>query len=150
MDKLHHFASIEVGIFAGLSIVTAYWLLICVILTGWMCWEHKDRFSKWWVLSPSEKADATLNWGLFLFLFYALGQRVVATFVYIAADWRSNNAAKSFMTVAPWYIPIATVGLGLMLWWKCFHRFERYRLWWSVFICTGLLLYVITVFFIEL
>jgi hypothetical protein len=144
--------SITNVVLAGMSLTTTYWLALVTVLTGWMCWDHRDRFVMWRHLGSDEKADATLNWGMLLIFLYSTAQRGYATYTYAVADWTPDAVGLDPLgtLIVPIYLPVALVGLALLLWWKSFHRFrEKHRWWWCMWMWTGLGMFAAVVLLVE-
>lgn len=136
------------GVLSGVSLVMAYWLLICTMMTALMCWKHRDRLWLWHIISAEEKADASLNWGLAMFFGYAFIQRASATYSYAVGEWRLGAPSQILI---PYYMPLSLAGLALILWWMAFHHFGRRRRWyWCLWMCSGLAMFSLVVLIVEI
>lgn len=146
MDNWLHYV-FEPAIYAGFSIVMTYWLAICTAVMGAFCWEQRYRFANWWKISARERADAALNWGLMSFFAYACAQRALSTYSFAKAEWVITARTA---TTAPIYLPVALIGLSLIIWWMCFHRHgAQRRFWWCIWMWTGLALFAVMFFAVD-
>jgi hypothetical protein len=134
---------IETDVLAGLSAVLLYWFAIATVVMGLLCRKQKYRFLHWFEVSARERADACLNLGWFAVLANSTWHRAIATYSFAVQEWHMTPAT---LYSAPFYLPLAMVGISMVLWWVCFEFFgTRRRWWWCMWMWTGLVLFFATV-----
>lgn len=132
---------LDTAFHAGVSITLSYWLLVCTVVMALFCWDHRFRVTHWLQIGSRERADAALNWGLLGFFLYALIQRVTATYSYLVSDFHLTV----FVTIVPFYLPLALISLAGIIWWMCYHRHgARRRKYWLWYMLSGLFLFIVT------
>lgn len=131
------FRWIDFGHMAGLSATLAYWFVVGTVGVGVLIWRYRERFVQWRHLSPRDRADALLNLGIFGVLLNAALQRSIAAYSFAVQEWRLSPVT---LTAAPLYLGWSLVAMAAVLWWVCFEIFgpARNRVWWAVFITSGL------------
>jgi len=134
---------VRTDVFAGISAVMAYWLWVIAYGMATFVVQHKYRYMHWLGINPKERADACLNLGCATFFTYAATQRSFATYDLAFQKWSLNTVTS---IVAPAYMPLALLGLTLVIWWLCFHRHEKYRRWWCNYMWTGMMLFAIMMY----
>ncbi len=130
-------SALDSGDFAGLSATLCFWFIVGGVGMGLLLWKYRGRFANWRRLSDRDRADALLHVGTFGILVNAALQRGIATYSFAMQEWRLTPLT---IITAPVYLAWSLAFMGCVLWWICLEIFgvAQYRLWWAVFIVTGL------------